>query len=188
MPLVTDHVLDGDWNAGQFRRAPCLQRTWRRRRRLFEGLVGGNLQEGLDGRFGGFDHLEVGFDELARGDVALLDGSGLLGSRQFDESCGFVAHRLLLASQDSRCHEHAGLGLRATGERLFLRERGFSDIAGAGRLPAEPGSRSAARRRATSWTLLMDSAMTFRSPCRRVISSSVSAIRARSPKCTISSW
>lgn len=33
----------------------------------------------------------------------------------------------------------------------------------------------------------MDSAMTFRSPCRRVISSSVSAIRAKSPKCTISS-
>ena len=29
--------------------------------------------------------------------------------------------------------------------------------------------------------------MTFRSPCRRVISSSVSAIRAKSPKCTISS-
>ena len=30
--------------------------------------------------------------------------------------------------QDSRCHEHAGLGLRATGERLFLRERGFGDV------------------------------------------------------------
>ena len=127
--LGDDHVLDGDRHTSQLRQGGLVfGGLGVEGVGLLESHIAGNLQEGLDRRLSGFDHLEVGFDELARGDVALLDGSGLLGSRQFDKSCGFVAHRLLLASQDSRCHEHAGLGLRATGERLFLRERGFGDV------------------------------------------------------------
>ena len=127
--LGDDHVLDGDRHTGQLGQGGLVfGGLGVEGVGLLESHIAGNLQEGLDRRLSGFDHLEVGFDELVGGDVALLDGSGLLSGGQFDECCGFVAHRLLLASQDSRCHEHAGLGLRATGERLFLRERGFGDV------------------------------------------------------------
>ena len=140
--LGDDHVFDGDRHAGKFRQL-CLFLIGLGIEGvgLFEGLIAGHLQESLDARLGGLDDFEMRFNQFTAGNFLGLDLSRHLGGGKLDEFAHVTPPPECAVQQTCRPRK-PGL-LRSP----LPESAGFPAHPGAGRLPAESGSRLVPHRR-----------------------------------------